>query len=316
MRVLVTGGAGFIGATLVARLVGAGEDVVVLDDLSTGSAAHLAGLDVDLRVASVTDAAAVRAAVSGCDAVVHLAAVASVPASVVDPLATHEVNATGTLLVCEAARPAGAHVLVASSAAVYGDDARLPTTESQPPAPRSPYAASKLAAESYALAAQHVHGLPVLALRFFNVYGPLQSPRHAYAAVVPAFVDAALGGRPATVHGDGGQTRDLTMVDTVAAVLADAVDRRVTSPGPVNLAYGTRTSLLGLLAALGEVLGREVPREHLPPRAGDVRHSQADGGALAALFPDVAPVPLRAGLERTVAWARGRHPGAVGPPTA
>jgi UDP-glucose 4-epimerase len=171
-------------------------------------------------------------------------------------------------------------------------------------APMSPYAVSKLATEAYLAAFHHCYGLGVLPFRFFNVFGPLQPAGHAYAAVVPAFVDAALAGRPLQVHGDGGQTRDFTYVGTVTRVLANAVLRRVVHPDPVNLAFGTRTSLTELVAELESVLGRPVAVEHTEPRAGDVRDSQADNSRLRSLFPDVQPVPLREGLERTVEWFR------------
>jgi UDP-glucose 4-epimerase len=166
----------------------------------------------------------------------------------------------------------------------------------------SPYAASKLATEAYALAYHRSYGLPVLALRFFNVFGPRQAAGHPYAAVVPAFVSAALEGRPLPVHGDGTQSRDFTFVDTVTAVIEDAVIRHVADPEPVNLAYGTRTDLLVLIAALERVIGRPLERKHGPRREGDVDHSQADTTRLRALFPDVAPVELEEALRQTVAW--------------
>ena len=219
------------------------------------------------------------------------------------PFASHEANATGTLRVLEAARAGGVgHVIVASSSSVYGANPRLPKQEVMKPSPVSPYAASKLAAESYALAWQHSFGLSTLAFRFFNVFGPLQPAGHAYAAVVPAFVAAALAGRPLPVHGDGEQTRDFTYVGSVVAVLTDAVDRRVSHPEPVNLAFGTRTSLLDLIARLEAILGRTLERDHEPPRAGDVRDSQADNAVLRSLFSDVAAVPLDDGLRSTVDW--------------
>jgi UDP-glucose 4-epimerase len=170
--------------------------------------------------------------------------------------------------------------------------------------PMSPYAASKLAAESYALAHASSFGLDVLAFRFFNVFGPLQPAGHAYAAVIPAFIDAALAGIPLPVHGDGRQTRDFTYVGTVAAVLTDAVTRHVTSDRPVNLAFGSRVSLLELADVLGKILGHELALEHRESRIGDVRDSQADQTRLRALFPDVTPVDLEAGLRETVAWFR------------
>jgi UDP-glucose 4-epimerase len=306
MRVVVTGGAGFIGANVSRALLAAGHEVVVLDDLSTGRAENLAGLDVTFVEGSILDAAALDAVLAGTGAVVHLAARPSVPRSIADPMASHRVNATGTMEVLEAVRRAGdAQVIVASSSSVYGANPGMPKVEDELVAmPMSPYAASKLATESYALAHAASFGMGVLAFRFFNVFGPLQPAGHAYAAVVPAFVEAALAGRPLPVQGDGRQTRDFTYVETVAAVIADAVDRRVTSPGPVNLAYGSRVSLLELAALLGTLLGTELDLEFGPARVGDVRDTQADQTRLRSLFPDVEPVDLAAGLQATIDWFR------------
>jgi UDP-glucose 4-epimerase len=197
-------------------------------------------------------------------------------------------------------------VVVASSSSVYGDSAVSPKHEDLAVAPRSPYAASKLATEGYALAYGVAYALPVLALRFFNVYGPLQSADHAYAAVVPRFIDAALAGRSVQIHGDGRQSRDFTFVGTVVEVLGRAVNDATTAPGPVNLAFGTRTDLLDLVARLELLLGQAIAVEHTDPRSGDVRHSTAAGDRLAALFPGVAPIELDEGLAATVDWFRRR----------
>ncbi|HSK96311.1 MAG TPA: NAD-dependent epimerase/dehydratase family protein, partial [Euzebyales bacterium] len=218
-------------------------------------------------------------------------------------------NTTGTVRVLEACRRSGgSHVLVASTAAVYGDEPTLPTRETELVDPRSPYAASKLAAEDFAMAYAAAYDLPVLVFRFFNVFGPLQDADHAYAAVVPAFVSAALGHRPVTIYGDGRQTRDLTYVGSVVRVIADAVQRRVVSPRPVNLAFGTRRSVLEILAALEDLIG-PIDREHRGPRPGDVRHSQADNRRLRELFPDVEPDDFTAGLAATVDWIKSTRSG-------
>lgn len=308
MKVVVTGAAGFIGANLCRRLATTGgiTQVVGLDDLSSGDKANLDGVDVELVTGSVLDTALLDTVLAGASSVVHLAAVPSVPRSILDPVRSHEANATGTLQVLEAARRAAEppHVVVASSSSVYGANPVIPKVESLRPMPMSPYAVSKLATECYALSHGRVYGMDTLAFRFFNVFGPLQAAGHAYAAVVPAFVDAALAGRPVVVHGDGRQTRDFTFVDTVTAVLADAVLRRAGDLDPVNLAYGSRTSLLELIDLLGEVLGAPVTVENVEPRAGDVRDSQADATRLRSLFPQVQPVALRDGLQATVDWFR------------
>lgn len=305
-KVVVTGGAGFIGANLCAHLAAGGSalEVVAFDDLSTGFAENLDGIDgVTLVEGDVLDRAHLTDVLAGAEAVVHLAARPSVPKSIEDPLASHEANATGTIRVLEAMRSADVErVVVASSSSVYGANPVLPKVETLTPMPMSPYAASKLAAESYALSYQQVFGLRVVAFRFFNVFGPLQRAGHAYAAVVPAFVEAALAGRPLPVHGDGGQTRDFTYVGSVAEVIAQVLTEGLTSPTPVNLAFGTRYSLLELIELIEQVLGRPLERTHVEARAGDVRDSQADQTAVRALVPNLEPVDLETGLRHTIAW--------------
>ncbi|HSN43455.1 MAG TPA: NAD-dependent epimerase/dehydratase family protein, partial [Propionibacteriaceae bacterium] len=281
------------------------DEVVALDDLSTGKEANLDGTDIRLMVGTILDPEALDRAFEGASAVVHLGALPSVPRSVKDPVATHHANATGTLEVLQAARRAGdLQVVVASSSSVYGANRELPKRESMRTVPISPYAVSKQATEAYALSFGHTYGLPTLAFRFFNVYGPLQPAGHAYAAVIPAFVDAALRGVPLTVHGDGEQTRDFTYVGTVSRVITDAVVRKVADLDPVNLAFGSRTSLNTLIAMLGDALGLAPEVVHTEPRAGDVRDSQADNARLLALFPEVKAVPLADGIQATVDWFR------------
>jgi UDP-glucose 4-epimerase len=309
MRVVVTGGAGFIGANLCRHLVAHPEvdRVVVVDDLSSGSQANLDGLEVEILVGSILDDVVLDGALTGAASVVHLAARPSVPRSIADPVASHEVNATGTMRVLEAVRRHSiAHVAVASSSSIYGANPIIPKHEDLAPAPRSPYAASKLATESYTLAWSEVWGFDALAFRLFNVFGPLQPAGHAYAAVIPAFVDAALADRSVEVHGDGRQTRDFTFVDTVCEILTRAVVGRVRCDRPVNLAFGGRFDLLTVLEMLEEILGHPVARQHVPRRPGDVRDSQADHARLEALFPGVTPVPLEEGLRCTVDWFRRR----------
>jgi len=306
VKVVVTGGAGFIGAHLTRALLAAGAEVVVIDDLSTGAVSNLAGLPVTLVRGSVTDRATVEEACTGADSIVHLAARPSVERSLLDPMATHAVNATGTLTVLEVAHRAETHVVVASSSSVYGAGGRLPRPEDAPCRPLSPYAASKLAAEGYALAYQSSFGLPVLAVRLFNVFGPYQAAGHAYAAVVPTFVDAALAGRPLTVHGDGRQTRDFTYVVSVAGILCDAARRRLCHPDPVNIAFGTRTDLLTVIEELERILGRRLDVRHDAPRSGDVRDSRAATDTMRQLFPDATGTAFGEALEATVSWYADR----------
>ena len=313
-RILITGGAGFIGANLARRALASADvtGVVVLDDLSTGSRTALAGLDVDFHHGSVTDPEAVHQAMRGCDAVVHLAAMASVPQSIDDPVRCHEVNATGTLNVLESARRQGVpQVLAASSSAVYGANPAPVKQERDWVRPLNPYAVSKLATEQYLLAYQTCYDLATMAFRFFNVYGPGQAAGHVYAAVIPIFTDAVLGGRPLPVNGDGTQTRDFIYVGTVCDILLSAVLRRLSHPEPVNVALNTETSLLELVAALGEAAGMPVEVEFHPPRIGEIAQSRADDTQLRALFPDLSPVPLARGLEDTVAWFRRQGAGVV-----
>lgn len=303
MRILVTGGAGFIGSNLVREALNRGHEVSVIDNLSTGHRENIDGLPVRFIEASITDREQMAAAADGADALIHLAALGSVPRSIKDPDATHEANATGTLQVLTAARDAGvSHVTVASSSSVYGLNPALPKAEREWVRPLSPYAVSKLATEQYALAFQSAYDMDTLAFRFFNVYGPRQRAGHAYAAVIPIFVDALLRDEALPINGDGSNSRDFTFVGTVVQVLLAAAERRVSHPEPVNLAFGTNTTLTALVDELQQVTGSTPQVIHRAPRPGDVKHSQADNTVLRGLFPDVTPVPLQEGLQQTVEW--------------
>ena len=303
VRLLITGGAGFIGSNLARLALDRGHQVNVIDDLSTGYEENLDGLDVTFVKGSILDEEAMRSALEGADSVVHLAALGSVPRSIKDPVASHAANATGTLSVLEAARAAGVnHVMVASSSSVYGLNPALPKSEREWVRPMSPYAVTKLATEQYPLAYQQSYGMSTMAFRFFNVYGPRQKAGHVYAAVIPVFMDALMAGRPLPVNGDGSNSRDFTYVGTVCRVLLDASERRLSHPEPVNLAFGTNTTLLELIQKIEHAAGQVAEVVHRDPRAGDVKHSQADNAVLRSLFPDVQPVPLEQGLSETLAW--------------
>jgi UDP-glucose 4-epimerase len=302
MRVLVTGGAGFIGSHLVDSLAASGHEVVLLDDLSTG---HPANVNPDTRLihGDVADPEAVEAAVTGVELVFHLAAARAVLRSVLDPCTTDRVNTSGTLNVLEASRAAGVRrVVCTSSSSVYGGATVLPTPETAPLLPRSPYAVSKLAGEHYARVYWELHGLETVSLRLFNVFGPRQRPDSQYAAVIPLFVDALRSGRPPEVHGDGRQSRDFTYVaDAVAGFLAAGGAPAEQCAGKAyNIAGGGAYTLLDLLAALGQILGTSVEPRHTEPRPGDIRHSRADPSAAAADLGWAAVVSFEEGLKRTV----------------
>lgn len=307
MRVLVTGGAGFVGHHLVMGLVDRGDDVVVLDDFSTGRRERLHGaravriVEGDLR----RGPALVRA-LADREVVFHLAAIASVAKSVTDPQATNAVNVDGSLrLVVEAARAGVRRVVVASSSAVYGANPQLPSSETHRADPHSPYATSKLAMEHYVHNVGAVSGVETVALRYFNVYGPGQDPSAEYAAVVPRFVTAAIVGERPVVYGDGRQSRDFAYVgDIVAANVAAA-----TLPGlsglTANVGSGRRYSLLDLLAAVGAAAGGDLHPRFEAPRPGDVRDSQADISLAAERLEYRASVDLATGIALTMASFRG-----------
>ena len=309
MKVLVTGGAGFIGANLVRFLNThfAEAEISVIDDLSLGLKENLDGGKFEFHEGSILDESLLTKAINAADSVVHLAAIGSVPRSVAHPFATHEANATGTLAVLEAARNNGVEqVIVASSSSVYGSNPALPKKEEDWTRPMSPYGVSKLATEAYALAYQHSYALKTLAFRFFNVYGPLQRSDHPYAAVIPKFLDSALTQGAVTIFGDGSQTRDFTYVDSVCAAITDALTRRWSSESPINLAFGTRTSLLELVSVIERELDIPLEIKFEPPRLGDIKDSQAHPEQLLKEFPSVKPTPLSSGVHATTQWFQSK----------
>jgi UDP-glucose 4-epimerase len=314
---LVTGGAGFIGSHLVETLLARGDSVRVLDDFSTGDWANLEAVRgrVEVIDGDVRDAAAVRAAVRGAEVVFHQAALASVPRSVANPLATHEVCVDGTLQVLLAARDAKARrVVYAASSSAYGNSARLPKREDDPTAPLSPYAAAKLAGEHYCAAFTEVYGLETVRLRYFNVFGPRQSPDSPYAAVIPRFIQALTAGKPPTVHGDGEQSRDFTFVADVVQANLKAAEAPGVGGRVYNIACCRRTSLLQLVALLNELLGTSVAPERTGPRVGDVRHSLADVSRATQELRYRPTTDMREGLRRCLEWWKGRGTAGVASP--
>ena len=312
MPVLVTGGAGFIGSHLVDALVALNARVSVLDDLSTGDAGNLSPAtergEVRFVHGSILDAPALSDAITGARCVFHLAALASVPESIERPEDYHDVNATGTLRVLDAARRAGAaRVIFAASSAAYGNAEALPLAETTEPMPLSPYAASKLAGEAILHAFAHSYeALDAVSLRYFNIFGPRQNANSAYAAVIAAFADALTRGRAPRIFGDGEQSRDFTAVDNAvhANLLAAGADAPLLGR-VVNVATGRRTTINELARRMARMLGRdELSPEHAPPRAGDARHSVADLTRARALLGYEPVVDFDAGLQATVDWYR------------
>ena len=306
-RALVTGGAGFIGSHLVRRLVDQGHDVRVVDSLVTGFRQNLDEVEdrIQFIEGDISDRRVCADAVAGIEIVYHVAALPSVPRSMVDPVGTHKTNVDGTLYLLEAGRKAGVRRFVySSSSSVYGDTVVLPKIENAEPLPRSPYAAAKLAGELYTLAYARAGLVEGVALRYFNVFGPRQDPNGPYAAVVPLLFRAVMTESPLTIFGDGNQTRDFTYVDNVvdANLLAGTGDASRVNGHAVNVGAGSRTSLLELVDLVQEVTGKRISVQHAPVRAGDVRDSQA-GMERASVVLGYSPlVSVRSGIERLGVW--------------
>ena len=304
MRTLVTGGGGFVGSHLVDALLERGADVRVLDNFSTGdrrNLVHVAG-DVDIVEGDLRSFERVATAVAGCDAVFHQAALPSVPRSIQDPLTTSAVNVTGTLNLLLASRDAGVgRVVYASSSSVYGTTVAERKHEELPAAPLSPYGVSKYAGEANCRAFAQVYGLATVAIRYFNVFGPRQSPISEYAAVVPNFITAALLHESAIVHGDGLQSRDFTYVDNVVRANLLAAEATGVVGEVLNVATGVNHTILDLADAVGAIAGHPVALEHLPARRGDVRASLADVTKAERLLGYRPAVDFTEGLRRTYA---------------
>jgi nucleoside-diphosphate-sugar epimerase len=303
-RYLVTGGAGFIGSHLVAELVRRGESVRVADNFSTGHRENLPP-DIDLIEGDLADGSVARRAVSGCDYVLHQAAIPSVPRSVLNPIASNRANVDATLQVLIASRDARVRRLVfAGSSSVYGNAATLPKREDAAPNPLSPYALQKLVGERYCQLFTSLYGLETVTLRYFNVFGPRQNPESAYSGVISLFAEAIMSGRRPIVYGDGRQTRDFTYVSNVVTAVLGACGAPGVSGDVINVACGGRVSLLDVLSALQTVMGVRVDPVFGPPREGDVRDSQADITKAQRLLDFKPDVGFEEGLRKTVAWFR------------
>lgn len=306
-RYLITGGAGFIGSNIAHELVRRGDDVCVLDDMSTGRAANLADIasDVEFVEASITERDAVFDVMEGRDYCIHQAAIASVPRSLEQPVETCQANITGTVNVFKAACDRGIRrVVFASSSSVYGNATEAPVLESLPLAPISPYGITKATDEMYGTVFNDLFGMDIVALRYFNVFGPRQDPKSDYAAVIPIFIRRMLQGLPPTVHGDGKQSRDFTYVSNVvdANLRACSVEERI--GGIYNVACGATKCIIDLVDTINRVLGTSLEPVYEPGRAGDIRMSWADVTAARRAFGYETKVSFEEGLRQTIAWYR------------
>jgi UDP-glucose 4-epimerase len=284
-------------------LISEGYEVVVFDDLSTGLIANVNQSKSKFVNGSITDPKALQTGLKDCQTIFHLAARGSVPRSIKNPVATHDVNATGTLNVLEVARSSGAHVIFSSSSSVYGRNMQLPKDESMWLGPMTPYAASKLAAEGYVQAYASAYNVPTTLLRFFNVFGPRQRPDHEYAAVLPKWIWLAMQGKPIDVYGDGTASRDFTYVETVLDIAITAMKEKITTEGAMNLAYGNRIFLNDTI----EMLKKHFPDlqvNYKENRLGDVKESQNSPSLLKSLFPTITPKPFEDALAETVVWLK------------
>jgi UDP-glucose 4-epimerase len=304
-KILITGGAGFIGSNLVEALVMDGEDVRVLDNFSTGkreNIAHLLG-QIELIEGDIRDLDLVRKACKGIEYILHQAALPSIARSIEDPATTNGVNTEGTLNLLLAAREMRVKRLIyASSSSIYGDSPVLPKREEMSPNPLSPYAVSKLCGEYYCRVFNRVYGLEVVILRYFNVFGPRQDPSSPYSAAIPRFINRMLDGTPPEIYGDGLQGRDFTYVDNVVQANLLAIRRDGASGQVFNIGCGKETNLLELVDILNRIIGSNLSPTHTEPRPGDVRHSMADISKAKDVLGYMVRVDLKEGLKRTAEW--------------
>ena len=300
MKVLITGGAGFVGTNLTIELLKIGHDVKIIDDLSTGLEQNVPK-DAEFIKASILDLEKLYNAAKNSDVIVHLGARGPVPRSIKDPVATHNVNSTGTLNVLEAARVNESHYIFSSSSSVYGSNMALPKNENMVLKPLTPYAASKMSGEALSLSYSNSFALSVSTFRFFNIFGPWQRPDHEYAAVIPKWISKCLAGDEIEIFGNGEQTRDFTYVTTVVQVIVNCISNKVLHPEPVNLAYGNNISLNQVVGLLKNTFPT-LKVKYLTPRNGDVLHSENDPGLLKTLYPDITVDKFENSLQKTIDW--------------
>jgi nucleoside-diphosphate-sugar epimerase len=312
MRYLVTGGAGFIGSNIIDELVRRGQQVVALDDLSSGKEENLCGVAgrIDLRIASITDLAALQSACLGVDYVIHLAARTSVPRSVASPIETNHVNIDGTLNVLVAARDAKVRRIVfAASSSAYGETAELPKKENMPAAPISPYGVTKLAGELYAQVFGRAYGLENTSLRYFNVFGPRQDPNSQYSGVLSRFMLAVLRGESPVIYGDGEQSRDFTYIANVVDATLRACDAKSSSGLVLNGGTGARITLNEVIRLLEKITGKKIEPKHEPARTGDIKDSQADISLARSVLGYQPSVDFETGLKLTWDWYASAYGG-------
>jgi UDP-glucose 4-epimerase len=300
-RIVVTGGAGFVGTNLVRALLKENHEVAIVEDFSTGLKNNLKGLDVELHEISLVDAEKVRKALEKSEYIFHLGARGSVPRSIKNPRATMDVNVTGTLNVLESARATGAVVAFSSSSSVYGSNLELPKNEKMWTAPITPYAASKLSGEALVAAYATSFGVSAITYRFFNIFGPWQRPDHDYAAVIPKWIWKLMHNERIEVFGDGSQSRDFTYIDNVVSTLIQGLKEKVNHPNPVNLAFGSAITLNQCIDEF-RVKFPNLEIKYLAKRAGDVKNSQNNPTLLNSLFPQIKPVGFSEALENTYQW--------------
>jgi len=304
MKVLITGGAGFIGTNLSLKLLKKSYDVKIIDDLSTGLKSNIPE-DAEFINQSITELDQIKKAVKDCEVVVHLGARGSVPRSIKNPIATHDVNSTGTLNVLEAAKQNGSHFIFSSSSSVYGSNKILPKNEDMVLRPTTPYAASKLSGEALSMAYAKSYNLPVSVFRFFNIFGPWQRPDHEYAAVLPKWIDKCLKNEEIELFGDGEQTRDFTYVETVVDLISSCISKKVLHPEPVNLAYGNNISLNQVVAIL-KTSFPNIKVKNSQTRSGDILHSKNDPKIIKSLYPEITVQNFEDSLLRTIEWFKSK----------